>query len=107
MSILEIVKQIIKYCRNKVADSSIYTRIKVLIAMAVLLCAKLYFGANSAPKTAITRLSISEFLSAMNKAVVDKVYIYPRSLIATDKFSNVIKSEHAGMPSTMLFNELK
>lgn len=59
MAILEIVKQIIKYCHGKVSASSLLTRIKVLAAMGILLIAKLYFGSRSMAKVAITKLPIS------------------------------------------------
>lgn len=101
----ELIKKITKIFTTKASLKNISSRVKFIIAIAILFILKLYFRSqNNLPLRQIMNISISEFLEPLNLKVLEKVKVYRNSIIAEDKFSNLIKTKYGGMPSNVLFN---
>lgn len=100
-----LLKKIIKALKQKISKVKLSLTARLILSALVLMLTKYLIRGQSLPR--INYMPISEFLSPMNKAILEEVHVFPRIMLARDKFQNIIRTQHAGIPSNVLYDELK
>lgn len=106
MGVLSILKKIIRLLKAKFGTINLSLPAKLFLTLILSLLLKEAFGGTK-DTNKFQIMPISEFFSPMNKSVLEEVHVYPNELIAKDAFQNLIKTRHAGLPSRVLYEELK
>lgn len=108
MNVINLLTRMVKLSLMRLTKLSSLAKITLIAGLAFLL--KHYLAISPKALEGTLRryqMSITDFLNPMNTSLLEWIKVSPEIILAKDKLNNLISVNRMGMPTAILYKELK